>query len=325
LLPAKLMPESTPNYTLADIAFLKGDTQAPIDDEKSGGRAFLAVSGAMVWPGLGHLLAARRGWAVFWCIMWTVLVATALSTLAWPDLIPVLVVVLPLAILAQFCQLAHAARCAERSQAPMLGDKSSRFMVGFMLAVLGLGECYAAITYLQNNFIEICYSPTDSMGPNISPGDFFLNFRQSAYARWDIVGANPPPELAEKFPNLVKRIAGLPGDTLEITGPGLLVNGKLTTLPAEVGPYVPVDTWNTPLSDAEPLSAANGCWGKPITLALDEYFLLGDNSSVSDDARFWPAFANHQAGATPKDQLCGRIVAIIWPPQRWRVFPHAGN
>jgi signal peptidase I len=319
------MAESTSNYTLEELRFLNGDTQRAVVDEQSRGRAFLAVSGAMVWPGLGHLLAGKPRWGLFWFITWTILAGIVVATLFEPQLLPALVVVLPLGVLVQFCQLAHAGRCAERSSAQMLGDVSNRFLVGTALAVMGLGECYAAVTYLQNNFIEICYSPTESMGPNISPGDFFLNFKQEPYGRWDIVGANPPPDLAAKYPNLCKRIVGLPGDTVEITGPALLINGKPATLPAEVGPYVPVDTWNTPMSDAEPLAAANGCWGKPITLGPDEYFLLGDNSSVSDDARFWPAFPDHQAGATPRDQLCGRIVAIIWPPDRWRVFPRGGN
>jgi type IV secretory pathway protease TraF len=72
--------------------------------------------------------------------------------------------------------------------------------------------------------------------------------------------------------------------------------------------------------DAEPMAAANGCWGRPITLGPDEYFLLGDNNRFSYDARLWPPYEDHQPGATPRDQLCGRVVGIVWPPGRWRVF-----
>jgi hypothetical protein len=77
--------------------------------------------------------------------------------------------------------------------------------------------------------------------------------------------------------------------------------------------------------DAEPLAAANGCWGKPITLGSDEYFLLGDNTAISDDARFWPSIDDRQPGATPRSHIFGRVVAIVWPPQRWEVFQQHGT
>lgn len=319
------MPETTPNYTLEDIAFLKGDAQRVARESDNRGRAFLALSGAMVWSGLGHLLAGKARWGAFWFATWTTLVIAAVFTLFEPRFLGVLIVVLPLGVVVQFCQLGHAARCAERSDAPMFGDVSSRFLLGGVLAFAGLGECYGTVTYLQDNCIEICYSPTDSMGPNISPGDLFLDFKRESYARWDIVGVDTPTGSDPNIHNLCKRIVGMPGDTVEITGPALLINGKAAALPGGVGPYVPVDTWNTPMLDAEPLAAANGCWGRPITLGPDEYFLLGDNSAISDDGRFWPATGDHQAGATPGDQLRGRIVAIIWPPNRWRVFEPGGK
>jgi signal peptidase I len=188
-----------------------------------------------------------------------------------------------------------------------------------------LAECYGTISFVQANWIEICYSPTPSMSPNVSPGDLFINFKNEPFTRWDIVavdtvtGSNPENGIM----HLCKRVVGLPGEQVEITGAGLLIDGKLTAVPNKVGPYAAVDFSNNPLMDAEPMAAANGCWGRPMKLGPDEYFLLGDNSSLSDDGRFWPSMDDHQPGATPRSQIKGRVVGIVWPLARWRMFDPA--
>jgi signal peptidase I len=314
------MAQTIPNYSLEDIAYLSGDPESAEHERHERSRAFLAVSAAMVLPGLGHLVAGKPRWGAVWCIALTSLAAAAVFIFFQPHFLPALIVLLPLGVIVQLGQMSHASHCAKRSQRPMLGNASNRFLFGAILGICGLGECYGTIRYLQNNWVRICYTPTNSMGPNISPGDFFLNFRQQSYQRWDIVGVNAPPGAELPYQNFCKRIVGVPGDTIEITGSALLIDGKPATLPPDVGPYFPIDTWNTPMLDSEPMAAANGCWGRPITLGPDEYFLLGDNSRMSYDARLWPSFEGHQPGATPRDQLCGRVVGIVWPPQRWRVF-----
>jgi signal peptidase I len=307
---------------LDDIAYLLGDPRSG-EDQARKGKSFLAISGAMVWPGLGHLLAGNIKWAGFWFGIWTGIVVAAASILVEPQWLPALVVLLPLGLIVQFCQLLHAGRCGRRSVHSMLGDSSSRYTLGLILAAIGLAECYGGTSYLQSNWVQICYTPTPSMAPNVSPGDLFINFKQLSYGRWDIVGLDSPTSDSMEIRHLCKRIVGLPGDEIEITGSGLMINGKSARIPAHVGPYLPVDSWNTGLMDAEPLAAANGCWGRPITLGPDEYFLLGDNTAISDDGRFWPSVQGHQPGATPRDQIHGRVVGIIWPPERWRVFDSA--
>jgi signal peptidase I len=213
-----------------------------------------------------------------------------------------------------------AARVARQADVPLIQDVSTRFIAGIVGSVIGMGEAYAGTTYLQNNFIEICYSPTPSMSPNVSPGDYFMKFKHTGYHRWDIVGIDIPEAMNFDYHRLCKRLVGLPGETIEITGNGLLINGKPIKIPAGAGPYLPIDTYNNTLGDAEPVSAGNGCWGRPITLGKDEYFVLGDNTSLSFDARLWPSIESHQPGAVPFDVLSGKIVGIVWPPDRWRVF-----
>lgn len=314
----------TAKYSLEDIAYLSGDPKSAAEVAQKG-KSFLAISGAMVWPGLGHLLAGNVKWAAVWFLIWNGIVIAAASILFEPQWLPALVVLLPLGVIVQFSQLSHAGRCGRRSAFSMLGDSSSRYAVGLILAAIGLAECYGYTSYLQANWIEICYTPTPSMVPNVSPGDLFINFKQLSYGRWDIVGLDSPTSEGTEIRHLCKRIVGLPGDKIEITGSGLMINDKPVKIPAHVGPYLPVDSWNNPLVDAEPLAAANGCWGRPITLGADEYFVLGDNTAISDDGRFWPSVEDRQPGATPRDMIKGRVVGIIWPPERWRVFDSGGN
>ena len=313
------MPEFHPNYTLDEISHLVGSSK-PVDSVRSTqGNAILAAGGAAVFPGFGHLLAGKPHTAIAFAIIWISIVAAAASTIYQPDWLPIMVVVLPLAAIFQLFQMIHAARSAKRSQFTLIPDVSTRFIVGVVFSLIGMAECYTVTRYVQNNWLEICYSPTPSMSPNISPGDYFLKLKGSTYHRWDIVGLDVPDGLTE-FPRLCKRVIGLPGETVEITGPALLINGKPIPIPTGAGPYLPCDTSNNTLADPEPMSAGNGCWGRPIILGPDEYYLLGDNTSESFDARFWPSIENHQPGGIPRDILCGRIVAIIWPPDRWRVF-----
>jgi type IV secretory pathway protease TraF len=64
-----------------------------------------------------------------------------------------------------------------------------------------------------------------------------------------------------------------------------------------------------------------GCEGNPITLTDDEVFVLGDNSSLSLDGRYWTnAAEGHQLGALPGSSVTGKATAIYYPFSRWRIL-----
>jgi signal peptidase I len=306
------------NYSLEDIAFLSGNPKSPVDGSQKG-KSFLAFSGAMIWPGLGHLLAGNVKWAGAWFLIWNGIVIAMASILLEPQWLGALIFLLPAGLIVQAIQMRHASWCGKRSASSMLGDSSTRYAVGMILAAVGFAECYGLCTYLRANCVEIGYSPTPSMAPNVVPGDLFIYFKQASYGRWDILAIDPPVGYtATQY--LCKRLVGMPGDKVEITGLGLLINDKAVQIPAHVGPYLAVDSDRNELVDAEPQSAAPGCWGRPIVLGPDEYFMLGDNTSESYDGRFWPPEEDRQPGAMPRDMIRGRVVGIIWPPERWRMF-----
>ncbi len=93
-------------------------------------------------------------------------------------------------------------------------------------------------------------------------------------------------------PDLIKRVIGLPGESVKI-GDGLVhINGE-------------------PLNETyiKTLPYSRGEW----TLGPDEYFVMGDNRNNSRDSR---AF-----GPLTRDQIVGRAFMVYWPPQHWGVVP----
>ena len=153
------------------------------------------------------------------------------------------------------------------------------------------------------------------MCPAVPVNDLFLTYTHQPIHRWDIVALIGPEFADPRFTDFLKRVVGLPGEKIEIKSDTLYINDKPEILPDKVGPYISTDKFGQRITTPDPHIAATGSWGKPITLAPDEYYLLGDNSPVSEDARYWPPVANHQPGAIPPDQILYRAVFIIWPPK----------
>jgi signal peptidase I len=94
--------------------------------------------------------------------------------------------------------------------------------------------------------------------------------------------------------DLVKRIIGLPGETISMKDGKTYINGRLIELPtsADGGPQV---------DDAD-LEA--------VRIPKDAYWVMGDNREASSDSR---AF-----GTVPRDDLVGRAFVVIWPPGDFR-------
>lgn len=93
----------------------------------------------------------------------------------------------------------------------------------------------------------------------------------------------------EPVTDFVKRVIGVPGDSLKSKGNTIYVNNK------------PLDeTW----THTEPLGQAI----TPITLKANQYFMMGDNHSDSCDSRMW--------GTVPRSDIIGKAFLRIWPVSR---------
>lgn len=119
--------------------------------------------------------------------------------------------------------------------------------------------------------------------------------------RQQIVIFRPP--YGRNQPDLIKRVIGLPGETIDVHDGAVWINGKrleenytngLTRLP----------------SHAELLPSFKGL---PFTIPENQYFVMGDNRGNSYDSRYW--------GSVPRDEILGTPVAIYMsvdaPGEAW--------
>lgn len=131
--------------------------------------------------------------------------------------------------------------------------------------------------------------PSGSMEPTIQIGDrvwtdkLFLRF--AAIERGDIVVFTPPE--ASEYP-YIKRVVGLPGDTVEVKGGKVFVNGEPVAEPYVVEP---------PIYQYGPTKVPPG-----------EYFVLGDNRNHSNDSHRW--------GFLQRKKITARAVFRFWPFDR---------
>jgi signal peptidase I len=129
-----------------------------------------------------------------------------------------------------------------------------------------------------------------------------LPYRSSDPRRGDIVFMSNKDDF-----RWIKRVVGLPGETVDICSPYVLINGKklldppifATISSREEGYFGYVEAKDTGHEGA----------ALPVTLGSDEYFLLGDNSSQSWDSRHF--------GPVPREAIKGKVTRIVFPP--WRI------
>jgi signal peptidase I len=112
--------------------------------------------------------------------------------------------------------------------------------------------------------------------------------------RGDIVVFKYPDEPERDF---IKRVVGLPGETIELRAKKVYVDGK----PLDE-PYV---HFLEPASDAQEITSfdVRERYG-PVTVPPNQYFVMGDNRDNSQDSRYW--------GFLPRHYIKGRALMIYW-------------
>lgn len=142
--------------------------------------------------------------------------------------------------------------------------------------------------------IEPFYIPSRSMEPSLYPGDRVLVnklvYRFSQPARGDIMVFKYPLAPSK---NYIKRVVGLPGETIQGRDSKIYINGKEL-----VEDYLP-DGLGTGDFD-------------PVTIPREHYFMMGDNRGDSEDSRYW--------GTLERRLVKGKAVVIYWPIGRWKML-----
>lgn len=132
----------------------------------------------------------------------------------------------------------------------------------------------------------------DSMRPTLEEGDRILlnrlSYRFGEPAAGDVIVFHSPINPDE---DLVKRIVGIPGDRVSVSGGKLYVNGE-----AQDEPYLLEQDFNGEDAEVEVLDG--------------EVFVMGDNRNDSGDSRSF--------GTIPQDSIIGSAFCVYWPIGHWK-------
>ena len=169
--------------------------------------------------------------------------------------------------------------------------------------VKSIGSTLVFVWVFTQGVAQATVVPSESMTPTILVGDhFFLD--KVAFP------ANYPGAIQKYLParkiqrgeivafwspenpdvRLVKRVVGLPGETLDVRHRDVYINGSKLEEPYAV--------------HTDPVEFDRRDNFGPVTLGPDQFFMMGDNRDNSNDSRFW--------GPAPRQSFIGRPLFIYW-------------
>jgi signal peptidase I len=166
-----------------------------------------------------------------------------------------------------------------------------------------IGSALVIALLIKTFLFQAFYIPSESMKPTLNVGDRVLvnklSYRAHDVNRGDIVVFETPPKAKDangKIKDLVKRVVGLPGETLETHDGIVFVNGRQLE-----EPYLRNGVRTCALN-----SNPGGCTDFPTTtVPSGDVFVMGDNRTASKDSR---AF-----GPITESSIVGRVFVRIWP------------
>ena len=185
---------------------------------------------------------------------------------------------------------------AEKNEAKPAKSKNKKLKEAFSTVLYFL--IVLLVTWLLITFvIQRTVVEQTSMETTLQSGDSLLvdkiSYRFTEPKRFDIVIF--PYKLAEKKTYYIKRVIGLPGETVRIDYDGnIYINDKILEENYGKETIQPNSSWSAKMD-------------KGITLADDEYFVMGDNRNNSVDSRF------DNVGAVKRDEIIGRAILRIFP------------
>ena len=167
----------------------------------------------------------------------------------------------------------------------------------------GLVAVLLVFCILRPFVVQAFYIPSGSMLPTLQINDrilvskFLYFFREPQFA--DVVVFRAPPLASVEKKDFIKRVVGLPGDSIAVRQEGVYRNGRRLTESYVMDSYY---TYVFPQSGGE------------YVVPEGALLVLGDNRNSSRDSHVW--------GLLPRENVLGKAFFIFWPPQRISLVSH---
>jgi signal peptidase I len=184
--------------------------------------------------------------------------------------------------------------------APRNPDAWKRTAIEWLVVVVA---AVAVALLISATSVQAFFIPSKSMESTLHVGDRVLvnkwSYRLHDVHRGDIVVfTKPKDEAASNVNDLIKRVIGLPGETVTIANNHVYINGHQL---------------NEPYLDAAAVSVAvPGKWActpaAPCKIGKGQLWVMGDNRTDSEDSRYF--------GTIPESSVVGRAFFRIWPINR---------
>lgn len=185
-------------------------------------------------------------------------------------------------------------KAVEEKKKPSYGREILEMLIYFVIVIVSV----LLIHQFVGQQIEVSGS---SMENTLHNEDHLIlekiTYEISQPKRYDIVVFRPYSDEKDTF--YIKRVIGLPGETVQIKDSHIYINDTL----------LEEDYGNSPMLDA-------GIAEEPVVLGEDEYFLLGDNRNNSKDSR------DESVGPVKRSAIMGRAWVRIWPLDKIGILEH---
>jgi signal peptidase I len=156
--------------------------------------------------------------------------------------------------------------------------------------VLIAGGALLVAFIIKTFLLQAFYIPSLSMAPTLKVNDRVLvnklSYDLHDVHRGDLVVFESPPNEGSQTKDLIKRVIGLPGETVESREGQIYINGQVLE-----EPYLGPDVTTGPL--------------EKVTVPPEHLWVMGDNRPNSRDSRFF--------GAIPESLVIGRAFMRVWP------------
>lgn len=178
-------------------------------------------------------------------------------------------------------------------------SRKSKVRRGAIELIVYIALVILCVTFVPKYVVQRTIVDGDSMMNTLMNEENLIvekvSYRFSDPKRFDVIVFYPNGRDSDDY--YIKRVIGLPGETIQIKGNDIYINGK--KLEEHFG--------KDPMTES-------GIAAEPLKLGDDEFFVLGDNREISEDSRY------ESVGPVKRKNIDGRAVLRIYPFSKFGTF-----